>query len=211
MAEAANSAMDRVRQGLESDDKGDLESAVDELEQELQALRESSAAAEAEASQLQASVATSKDQLLRLTADFDNYRRRTAAQTALTAENSKGDVMKQLLPIIDGFEQARTQVKAETEGEQKINNSYQGLYKQMVELLRNLGVEPVPTVGTPFDPEIHEAIMREASSEHPEGTVLVEFRKGFRLGEKLLRPAMVQVSFRDDDAPASSPDEASDE
>lgn len=63
----------------------------------------------------------------------------------------------------------------------------------MVDLMRNLGVEPVPTVGTPFDPEVHEAIMREASSEHPDGTVLVEFRKGFKIGEKLLRPAMVQV------------------
>ena len=72
----------------------------------------------------------------------------------------------------------------------------QGLYKQMVDLLRTLGVEPVPTVGTPFDPEIHEAIMREASNAHPDGTVLVEFRKGFRLGDKLLRAAMVQVRER---------------
>lgn len=70
----------------------------------------------------------------------------------------------------------------------------QGLYKQMVEIFKSLGVEAVPGVGTPFDPSIHDAIMRQANNDVPEGTVLQEFRKGFRLGEKLLRPAMVQVS-----------------
>jgi hypothetical protein len=85
------------------------------------------------------------------------------------------------------------QVKAETEAEQKINNSYQSLYKQMVDIMRGLGIEAVPTTGTPFDPEVHEAIMREPNNEVEDGTVLQEFRKGFRLGSKLLRPAMVKV------------------
>jgi molecular chaperone GrpE len=85
------------------------------------------------------------------------------------------------------------QVKAETEAEQKINNSYQSLYKQMVDIMRGLGIEAVPTTGSPFDPEVHEAIMREPNDEVADGTVLQEFRKGFRLGSKLLRPAMVKV------------------
>lgn len=69
----------------------------------------------------------------------------------------------------------------------------QSLYKQMVDIIRALGVEAVPTTGTPFDPSIHDGIMREPSSEHPDGTVLMEFRKGFRIKDRLLRPAMVKV------------------
>ena len=69
----------------------------------------------------------------------------------------------------------------------------QGVYKQMVEAFRSLGVEAVPGPGNPFDPEVHEAIMREENDEVPDGTVLQEFRRGFRLGSQLLRAAMVQV------------------
>ena len=71
----------------------------------------------------------------------------------------------------------------------------QGVYKQMVEAFRSLGVETVAGVGTPFDPEFHEAIMREERDDIPDGTVLKEFRRGFRLGSQLLRAAMVQASF----------------
>lgn len=69
----------------------------------------------------------------------------------------------------------------------------QGLYKQMVETFKSLGVEVVPGVGEPFDPNFHDAIMREPSNEVPDGTVLQEFRRGFRLGSNLLRPGMVKV------------------
>ena len=69
----------------------------------------------------------------------------------------------------------------------------QGLYKQMVEVFKGLGVEAVPGVGQPFDPNVHEAIMREPNETMPDGTVLQEFRRGFRLGKTLLRPGMVKV------------------
>jgi molecular chaperone GrpE (heat shock protein) len=69
----------------------------------------------------------------------------------------------------------------------------QGLYKQMVETFKSLGVEAVPGVGQPFDPNFHDAIAREENDDLPDGTVLKEFRRGFRLGNALLRPAMVQV------------------
>ena len=69
----------------------------------------------------------------------------------------------------------------------------QSLYKQMVEIFRTLGVDAVPGVGQPFDPNFHDAVMREQNDDVPDGTVLQEFRKGFRHGDKLLRPAMVKV------------------
>ena len=75
----------------------------------------------------------------------------------------------------------------------KFHHLMQGLYKQMVETFKSLGVEAVPGVGQPFDPNFHDAIAREDNDDFPDGTVLKEFRRGFRLGNTLLRPAMVQV------------------
>lgn len=185
-------------------DKGTLTACLAELEAEMARLQQAASEAESRATSLEASVASTKDQFIRLTADFDNFRRRTREENAQLSDQVRGDVVKELLPLVDNFELARTQVKAETEAEQKINNSYQGLYKQMVDLMRSLGVEAVPTVGSPFDPNVHDAIMREPSNAHPDGTVLGEFRKGFSLGGKLLRPAMVKVSYTEEGPVASS-------
>jgi len=205
--------LERARRALEAEslDKTALEAALVDLESEMARLQETAAAAESRAAVLENTVATAKDQLLRLNADFDNFRRRTKDEKDALADSVRGDVVTSLLPVVDNFELARTQVKAETEGELKINNSYQGLYKQFVDFLRNLGVEAVPTVGTPFDPNFHEAIMREPSSEFGDGIVSMEFRKGFKLGDKLLRPAMVKVSDGDGSAPASEPVASSEE
>ena len=85
-------------------------------------------------------------------------------------------------------------MQPETDGERKIETSYQALYKQMVELFKKMGIEAVPTVGRPFDPAVHEAIMRQPSAEVTEDTVSQEFRKGFRIGGRLIRPATVAVS-----------------
>ncbi|GFR50453.1 hypothetical protein Agub_g12674 [Astrephomene gubernaculifera] len=206
--EVTLSPLDRARKALEDEtlDKNVLTVCLAELEAEMARLQQESSAATSRAAQLEASVASAKDQYLRLQADFDNFRRRTKEESAQLTDSVRGDVVKELLPLVDNFELARTQVKAETEGEQKINNSYQGLYKQMVDLMRSLGVEAVPTLGAPFDPALHDAIMREPSATHPDGTVLHEFRKGFSIGGKLLRPAMVKVSYTEE-GPANSSEE----
>ncbi|KXZ54694.1 hypothetical protein GPECTOR_4g762 [Gonium pectorale] len=202
------SPLQRAKKALdeESLDKDVLTSALADLEAEMNRLQSAASAAESRAATLEASVAAAKDQYLRLNADFDNFRRRTREESAQLTDSVRGDVIKEMLPLVDNFELARTQVKAETESEQKINNSYQSLYKQMVEMMRSLGVEAVPTTGTPFDPAIHDAIMREPSNTHPDGTVLQEFRKGFAIGGKLVRPAMVKVSYTEE-GPANSSEE----
>ena len=167
------------------------------IDEEVQAISEEAGSAEVRTLSSEATLATLKDQYLRLNADFDNFRRRTKDEKDVLKDNIRGDIVTSLLPVVDNFELARTQVKAETDGEHKINNSYQGLYKQFVDFLRGLGVEAVATVGQPFDPNFHEAIMKEANNEVPDGTVLIEFRKGFKIGNSLLRPAMVKVSEND--------------
>lgn len=182
-------------------------SFVPELKAELEVLSTRAREAEAAASSMEEALQAARDKLLRLTAEFDNFRKRTAAEKDATRATVRGDTVMQLVPLVDNFELARSSIKVESEGEKRVDAAYQSLYKQMVELFRGLGVEAVPGAGEPFDPEVHEAIMREPSDDVPDGTVLEEFRKGFRLGDRLLRPAMVKVSFRDGPAVEAEPQE----
>lgn len=96
------------------------------------------------------------------------------------------------------------QLKPATEAEEKINASYQGLYRQMVDIFRGMGLEAVPTKGAMFDPELHDGIMKEETAEEADGAVLEEFRKGFTFSGKLLRPAMVKVAVNSSASGASS-------
>ncbi|KAH9295943.1 hypothetical protein KI387_039531, partial [Taxus chinensis] len=135
-----------------------------------------------------------KLRLLRLSADFANFRKRSERERISLASDIKGEVIESLLPMLDSFEIAKTQINTETEREEKINNSYQSIYKQFVQILRAMGVSIVETAGHRFDPTLHEAIMREESTEFEEGIIIEEFRRGFKLGDQLLRPATVKVS-----------------
>jgi molecular chaperone GrpE len=101
---------------------------------------------------LDAELATQRERILRISADFDNFRKRTENEKLNMMTNVQGEVVESLLPVLDNFERAKTQIKVETEGEEKINNSYQSIYKQFIEILNSLGVEDVETVGKPFDP-----------------------------------------------------------
>jgi molecular chaperone GrpE len=153
--------------------------------------------ASAKVKPLEEQLKAANDKYLRLNADFDNFRKRTGKEKDQLADQTRGSVVKSLIPLVDSFEAAQNSIKPETENEKKISTAYQGLYKQMVETFKSLGVEAVPGVGQPFDPNFHDAIAREDNDDVPDGTILKEFRRGFRLGNTLLRPAMVQVSASD--------------
>ncbi|PIA53762.1 hypothetical protein AQUCO_00900382v1 [Aquilegia coerulea] len=174
---------------LNNDDSkvAEVESFLQSIEQEKESLAD-------ELASLSEELSSAKERVLRISADFDNYRKRTERDRLSLVTNVQGEVVESLLPVLDNFERAKAQIKLETEGEEKINKSYQSIYKQFEEILASLGVVPVETVGSPFDPLLHEAIMREDSSEFEESIILQEFRKGFKLGDKLLRPSMVKVS-----------------
>lgn len=193
-----SSAMDRVKAILDgelSDENvASMKAALAELEADVEELKTTAADAEERANAAEKDVSSMKDRYLRLNADFENYRKRTALEKESISSNAQGAVVDMLLPIVDNFELAKKQIQTNTEEEEKIDRSYQGIYKQFVEVMKNLGVVPVETVGKPFDPEFHEAIMREENNEVDDGTVIEEYRKGFVLKERLLRPAMVKVS-----------------
>ncbi|KAG0592541.1 hypothetical protein KC19_1G261300 [Ceratodon purpureus] len=178
------------REAVVANDEG----ALSEYEKELESIANERDSLGEKLNALIEEISTGKDRYLRLNADFDNYRKRAERDRLATAGNVKGEVIESLLPMVDNFERAKTSIKTETEGEQKIDNSYQGIYKQFVEIMKSLGVVAVETVGQTFDPNLHEAIMREDSTEFAEDVVSQEFRRGFRIGDRLLRPAMVKVS-----------------
>ena len=103
--------------------------------------------------------------------------------------------MSAILPIVDNFERARQQLKPETEEAQSLHRSYQGLYKQLVDVLKQLGVAPMRVMGQQFDPSLHEAVMREPSEEYKEDFILEELQRGYHLEGKVLRHALVKVSM----------------
>ncbi|KAF8103028.1 hypothetical protein N665_0189s0076 [Sinapis alba] len=170
------------------------EEKIAKVEASLKSIEDEKLLLEEKVSYLSNELSAERDRLIRISADFDNFRKRNERERLNLVSNAQGEVVENLLAVLDNFERAKSQIKVETEGEERVTNSYQSIYKQFVEILGSLGVVTVETVGKQFDPMLHEAIMREDSAEYEEGIVLEEYRKGFLLGERLLRPSMVKVS-----------------
>jgi molecular chaperone GrpE len=132
---------------------------------------------------------------LRLMADFDNFRRRSASIKEDSEASARAGVVREILPGLDNFDRARSHVQLETEREEKLHNSYQQVYRQFQGILEKLGVQAIDVVGKPFDPALHEAVLRDESTEVSEETVVAELQKGYILGDRVLRPAMVKVAI----------------
>lgn len=143
---------------------------------------------------LKAQVEERTGQYMRIAADFDNFRKRTQKEKEDLEQQVKCSTIVELLPVVDNFERARSQIKPQTDQEMNIHKSYQSVYKQLVDCLKRVGVAPMRSEGKEFDPNLHEAVMREATDEHPEGAVIEELVRGYLLGERVLRHAMVKVA-----------------
>ena len=150
---------------------------------------------------LKAQLEERNTQYMRIGADFENYRKRTSKEKEEQDLLVKRNTITELLPVVDNFERARAHLKPLTDGELTIHKSYQGVYKQLVDCLKRLGVSPMRPEGQEFDPNLHEAVMREPTDEHPEGTVLEELVRGYYLGDRVLRHAMVKVAAPKEDMP----------
>jgi molecular chaperone GrpE len=133
-----------------------------------------------------------QDRLLRTAAEFDNYRKRVERDRREQMDAMAADALIDLLPIIDDLERA---LQAPTTGDaDSFRTGVELIHRQMLDLLRKRGVKTIQAVGADFDPRFHESVMSEVSSEHREGEVLQELRRGYTLGDRLLRPAMVKVA-----------------
>ena len=159
----------------------------------------SGASDSAQINSLKAQLDERSSQYMRIAADFENYRKRTLKEKDDLELQVKRNTITELLPIIDNFERARAQIKPQNDGEMGIHKSYQGVYKQLVDSLKRLGVSPMRPEGQEFDPNEHEAVMREPTDEYPEGTVLEELVRGYFLGDRVLRHAMVKVAAQKED------------
>jgi molecular chaperone GrpE len=131
------------------------------------------------------------DRLLRKTAEFDNYRKRTDRERQQLSEAAAADLLTELLPLVDDMQRA---LRAEGNDADPIRKGVELIHKQLVEILRKRGVRPIEALGADFDPHYHMAVAHEHADDKRDGEVIEEFRRGYMLGDRLLRPAMVKVA-----------------
>ena len=136
---------------------------------------------------------TLQDRLLRTAADFDNYRKRVERDRRDVADMAVADAVQDLLPIIDNLERALQAAAAEND---PLRKGVELIHRQMMDVLRKRGVKTIDVLGADFDPNIHQAVAHEDSETHREGEVMEELQRGYRLGDRLLRAAMVKVARR---------------
>ena len=133
------------------------------------------------------------DLLLRKSAEFDNYRKRTERERLNLAEAAAADLIQELLPLLDDLERA---LKADTggEGAEPYRRGVELIHRQLMDALRKRGVRPIETLGLDFDPYYHQAVAHDPAEGRREGEIIEEFRRGYMLGDRLLRPSMVKVA-----------------
>jgi molecular chaperone GrpE len=150
---------------------------------------------EAQLATLQAEHESLKGQYMRIAADFDNFRKRQSRDRDDLRLQITCTTLSEILPVVDNFDRARQQLNPQGEEAQNLHRSYQNLYKQLVDVFKQLGVSPMRVEGEPFDPTLHEAVLREPSHDHPEDVVIEELQRGYHLDGRVLRHALVKVSM----------------
>lgn len=132
------------------------------------------------------------DRLLRKTAEFDNYRKRIDRERRAQADQAVVDLLLDLLLVVDDFDRA---VAVEADADANAHRKgIELIHAKLYDLLRKQGVRPIEAIGADFDPNLHQAVTHEESSERREGEVIGEMRRGYMIGDRLLRPAMVKVA-----------------
>jgi molecular chaperone GrpE len=165
-----------------TEDSSSLHNEADDLTVALEKVRAQEAAIEEK-----------ENKLLRLQADFDNYRRRARLDMEAAQKYRAQNLVSDILPALDNFERA---LKVDVQDDQ-MKSILQGMdmvYRQLVEALKKEGVEAIESVGQPFDPHLHQAVMQVEDSSFEANTVIEEFQKGYKLKDRIIRPSMVKVN-----------------
>jgi molecular chaperone GrpE len=170
-AESNNDAGDASES--EADSFASLQSQVDSLTREKTALY---------------------DQLLRRAAEFENYRRRVERERSDAYQRARVEVLVEFLPVVDNFERALSSLEDSGGDAEALRQGVELIHKQFKDALTKFGLEPIEAIGQTFDPHLHEAVTIEATNKHKENTVIEEFQRGYKIGDKLLRPAKVKVA-----------------
>ncbi len=156
---------------------------------------------------LEAELEQTRNRLLRIAADFDNYRKRTQKEMARTEERAAEKVLSELLPVLDNLERALEHAGANAQDVEGLRAGVSLVLKQFRDAMAKFGVSPFESKGKPFDPTFHEAVGQVESQEVPAGHVVEEWQRGYLIGDRLMRPALVVVSKE----PSSEDEAASDE
>ena len=134
-----------------------------------------------------------KDLLLRKTAEFENFRKRTDRERATLSETAAAGIIEELLPLVDDMERALS-ADPGAEGADAYRKGVELIHRQLLDILRRRGVTPIEALGAVFDPHYHQAVSHEPAEDRAEGEIVEEFRRGYMLGDRLLRPSMVKVA-----------------
>ncbi|APH04325.1 nucleotide exchange factor GrpE [Bacillus weihaiensis] len=167
-----------VVDGAEATEEGETES-VDESVQQI--------------AELQAKLDETENKMLRAQADFDNFRRRSRLDQEAAQKYRAQSLATEILPALDNFERA-LQIEADNEQTKSLLQGMNMVYNQLVQALQNEGVEAIKTVGEQFDPHLHQAVMQVEDGNYESNTVVDELQKGYKLKDRVIRPAMVKVN-----------------
>lgn len=133
------------------------------------------------------------NQYLRLAADFDNYRKRQETERESLLKFGTENALKKLIEVLDNFERGQKALE-NVDDCQKVKESFGLVHKQVIDTLNKLGMEEIKAEGEEFDPKFHEAVMRTPTADYPENTIINELQKGYKMGDKVLRPTLVNVA-----------------
>jgi len=142
---------------------------------------------------LKEELARCRDRLLRTAAEFDNYRKRTERERREITDRTVEAILLDLVDVVDDFERALS-VEAGERGVEGYRQGVELVHRRVLDLLGRRGVTPVDAVGADFDPNLHQAVTTEPAGDHRDGEVVEQFRRGYLIGDRLLRPAMVKVA-----------------
>jgi molecular chaperone GrpE len=143
--------------------------------------------------ELQAKLDETENKMLRAQADFDNFRRRSRLDLEAAQKYRAQSLVSEIIPALDNFERA-LQIEADNDQTKSLLQGMNMVYNQLVQALQNEGVEPFNSVGEQFDPHLHQAVMQVENENYESNTVVEELQKGYKLKDRIIRPAMVKVN-----------------
>ena len=175
----------------ETEEKQSPQEMAEEIKEDIQEVSDDKTA------KLQAELDDINNKYLRLAADFDNYRKRQAQERESLLKYGASEVMTKLLVVLDTFERAKESLK-DIEDCNSVKESYEVAFKQLMDVLTKAGLEKIEATGEQFDPNLHEAIAQTPTSEHPDNTVVSTMQTGYKLQDRVLRPALVNVAVNEE-------------
>ena len=182
-------------ENIEAEVKADEEKIADENTEE-EAKEEIGEENQDDVNPLQEKYNQLNNQYIRLAADFDNYRKRHEQEKEALLKYGAENTLKKMIEVLDNFERGLKAIET-VEDCEKVKECYNLAYKNFTDVLTKAGLEPIKAEGEIFDPNLHDAVMQTPTADKPEHTIIAELQKGYKLGDKVLRPTLVNVAVQE--------------